>query len=144
MAQHTYTKCLVHMIWGTKRREKVLERDVRKELSEYLYRYSKEKNIYMYLNYVNADHVHVLFDLPNTKCMQDVAKLFKGSSSFWINKNRLTPLKFNWGRGYGAFSVSPSNFDKVRTYIQNQEKHHQKKSFTEELDEFLKAYDLDM
>lgn len=144
MAKHTYSKCLIHLIWSTKNREPVLEADTRKKLSEYLYQYSKDNNIYMYINYVNADHVHAFFDLPTSMSLQDVSKLYKGSSSHWINKNRLTPLKFCWARGYGGFSVSPSNFTKVKSYILNQEKHHSKKSFAQELNDFLKAYRLEV
>lgn len=96
----------------------------------------------MHSNYVNADHVHVLFDLPTKYSLQDLAKLYKGSSSFWINKNRLTKLKFSWGRGYGAFSVSASAIEKVKSYIRNQKEHHKKLTFEDELSEFLSAYGL--
>ena len=144
MAQHAYSKCLVHMVWGTKKRKPVLKQDVRVKLSKYYYRYAESKEIYMHINYVNADHVHILIDLPRHFALQKVAKLFKGSSSFWINKNRLTDLKFSWARGYGAFSVSASALKKVKAYIRNQQEHHREKSFTEELDTFLSAYDLEV
>jgi len=132
------------MVWGTKKRKAVFEKTVRKKLSNYLYQYAKGKEIYMHINYVNADHVHVLIDLPRHFALQKVAKLLKGSSSFWINKNRLTDLKFSWARGYGAFSVSASAIEKVKSYIRNQEEHHRKKSFTEELDDFLSAYGMEV
>ena len=144
MAQHAYSKCLIHMVWGTKKRKSALTKPVRLELSDYLYRYAKEKEIYMHINYVNADHVHVLIDLPRHLAVQKVAKLLKGSSSFWINKNRLTDLKFSWARGYGAFSVSASGLEKVKSYIRNQEEHHREKTFTDELDDFLSAYGLEI
>ena len=144
MAEHAYSRCLLHMIWGTKNRKAVLEESVRKKVSNYLYAYAKKKEIFMHINYVNADHVHVLIDLPTSHSIQKVAKLFKGSSSHWINKNRLTKLKFSWGRGYGAFSVSASAIEKVKSYIRNQPAHHRSKSFTEELDEFLFAYGLEV
>ena len=144
MAQHAYSKCLIHMVWGTKKRKSVLTKPVRLKLSDYLYRYAEEKEIYMHTNYVNADHVHVLVDLPRHFALQKVAKLFKGSSSFWINKNRLTNLKFSWARGYGAFSVSASGLEKVKSYIRDQEEHHRQKSFSEELDTFLSAYGLEL
>lgn len=142
MAKHTYSKCLLHMIWGTKKREPVFNEHSQTKLSEYLHQYSESKKIHMYVNYVNTDHVHVFFDLPTTKSIQEVAKLYKGSSSFWINKNRLTPRKFSWARGYGVFSVSQSHFNRVRKYILNQEVHHRKKSFSSELNDFLNAYDI--
>lgn len=47
-------------------------------------------------------------------------------------------IKFQWRRGYGAFSVSESQISKVVNYIVNQEKHHTKKSFEDEYKEFIK------
>lgn len=142
MAKHTYSKCLIHIVWGTKKREPVFDKHIRNMLSEYLHQYSESKKIHMYVNYVNADHVHVLFNLPTTKSIQEVAKLYKGSSSFWINKNGLTSNKFSWARGYGAFSVSRSHYNKVKKYILNQEEHHRKKSFSSEFSDFLNAYNI--
>jgi REP element-mobilizing transposase RayT len=60
----------------------------------------------MKTNYVNADHVHVLVDLPTALSIEQLVQLLKGSSSHWINANDILPAKFAWGRGYGAFSVS--------------------------------------
>jgi len=132
------------MIWGTKRRKAILPREVRKKVSTCLCQYAESKEIYMHINYVNADHVHILIDLPRHLALQKVAKLLKGSSSFWINKNRLTKSKFGWARGYGAFSVATSAITKVKSYIRNQEEHHRQKSFFQELDSFLSAYGLEV
>ena len=81
MAQHTYSRCVIHLVWSTRKRKPVLEREVRKRLSGYLYSYSEQKKIYMLINYVNTDHVHALVDLPVSYSIREVAKLFKGSSS---------------------------------------------------------------
>ncbi len=66
--------------------------------------------------------------------------LIKGESSFWINKNHLTAEKFEWQDEYFAVSVSESLLDQVRSYIQNQEDHHSKKTFQEEYEEFILKY----
>ncbi len=92
----------------------------------------------MKVNYVNSDHVHALIDLPTNITVEDVLHLYKGSSSNWINKQ--VNFKFFWGKGYGAFSVSESNLDRVAGYIITQEEHHRKKSYTEEYEEFLKKH----
>ena len=70
-------------------------------------------------------------------------KLLKGASSYWINANRIIPGKFAWGRGYGAFSVSHSNVGDVCQYIADQESHHRKKTFAEELKAFVQAYGME-
>jgi hypothetical protein len=71
--------------------------------------------------------------------MQDV----KGSSSKWINEKKFLNSKFEWQEGYGAFSYAKSQVKNVIEYINNQEMHHQKRTFREEYLEFLKKYDID-
>ena len=70
-------------------------------------------------------------------------QLIKGSSSHWINENRLLRGKFSWGRGYGAFSVSHSHIDRVATYIAAQEAHHRKKTFSLKFEVFMKKCGLE-
>jgi REP element-mobilizing transposase RayT len=111
--------------------------------SRYLSGYALEKNIYLKINYFNAEHVHALIDLPTNKTIEEVVQLFKGSSSHWINENKLLRGKFSWGRGYGAFSVSHSHIDRVAKYIANQENHHRKRSFSDEFELFVKKYGLE-
>jgi len=67
-------------------------------------------------------------------------QLIKGESSYWINKNQLTPQKFEWQDEYFAVSVSESGLEKVRDYIKNQEEHHRRKSFIEEYKEYIQNY----
>ena len=141
MSVRSYTRIWLHLIWGTYKHEKFLpDRNLRKELSEYLYEYSKEKNIFMKINYVNSDHVHSIIDLSTKTTIEDVLHLLKGSSSNWVNKK--VSYKFSWAKGYAAFSVSESNMDKVIKYIANQEEHHRKKSFTKEYEGFLNKHSI--
>ncbi|HEX6729569.1 MAG TPA: transposase [Pyrinomonadaceae bacterium] len=60
----------------------------------------------MRINYFNADHTHALIDLPTRNSIEEVIKLFKGGSSYWINHSQIIKGKFAWSGGYGAFSVS--------------------------------------
>jgi len=142
MSLHTYTKIWLHLIWGTHNKEKILLKDTREKVSGFLFEYAKDKKLYMRTNHVNSDHVHVLLNLPVNITVQECLKLLKGSSSHFINQQRLTPSKFSWARGYGAFSVSESGVTKVTEYIRNQEEHHREKSFTEEYELFIKKYGL--
>lgn len=142
MSKHSYTRCWLHMIWGTLNREKLLPHDARIQVSKYLLDYTQKKQIYMKINFVNADHVHALIDLPTHLSLEEVFQLFKGSSSVWINRNNLIPGKFSWGRGYSGFSVSHSNVSKVVKYIADQEEHHRKKTFTEEFDLLVRKHQL--
>ncbi len=142
MSIHAYSRCWVHFTWGTLRREPIINKQAAPKLSKHLHENAESKHMYMKINYVNADHVHALIDLPTKYSMEEVMKLLKGESSWWANENELVLPKLVWGRGYGAFSVSHSHVDKVCKYIANQEEHHRKKTFQEEYKEFVRVYGL--
>jgi putative transposase len=143
MSTHSYSRLWVHLIWETLRREPMLDKRAAALASKNLMDYSLEKNIYMKINYFNAEHTHALIDLPTNMCIEDVVKLFKGGSSHWINEQKLVKGRFAWGRGYGAFSVSHSDVDLVARYIANQDEHHQKWTFAQEYGLFVKRYGLE-
>ncbi len=67
----------------------------------------------------------------------------KGGSSKWINDNNLVPGRFKWQAGYGWFSVSPKDTDRVVAYIQNQAEHHNTATFQDEFRKFLDGYQID-
>jgi REP element-mobilizing transposase RayT len=130
------------LIWGTLNREKLLNKTAAVRVSRYVTEYAEEQGMYMKINYVNADHLHALIELPTALSIEKVIQLLKGSSSHWINSHDITAGKFAWGRGYGAFSVSQSNVNRVARYIAGQEEHHRVRTFAEELREFIDRHGL--
>ncbi len=142
MSLHSYSRVWVHLIWATLERRPVLSTAAAPRVSACLSKYASEKKIYMKINFVNRDHVHALVDLPTNLCLEEVVRLFKGSSSHWINEQKVVTGKFAWGRGYGAFSVSHSGIAEAARYIARQEEHHRSRSFGEELKLFLERYEL--
>ena len=121
---------------------KSLNKTAAKRVSRYLHEYAESKSVYIKINYVNADHVHALVDLPTALSIEELMQLVKGSSSHWINSHDIVTGKFAWGRGYGAFSVSQSNVNRVARYIADQEEHHRVRTFAEELREFIDRHGL--
>ena len=89
MSAHSYSRCWIHLIWSTLNREKMLNKEAAAQVLRYLRDYAKTKGVYMKINYVNADHVHALIDLPTNLSIEDLVQLFKGSSSHWINANNV-------------------------------------------------------
>ena len=143
MSLHSYSRCWLHLIWATLNRERMLFGDTAMKVSAFLSSYVESKGIYMKINHVNPEHVHALIDLPTQYAIEEVFKLLKGSSSHWINQNRLIRGKFFWGRGYGVFSVSQSSLAQVTRYIAAQEEHHRKRTFLEEYQHMIKRYGLE-
>jgi len=89
------------------------------------------------------DHIHVLVGLRPAQSIADLIQDVKGYSSKWINDKKYVQGKFSWQEGYGAFSYSKSELPNVITYINNQQEHHKRKTFTEEYLELLKKFEID-
>lgn len=143
MSKRSYTACFLHIIWGTHKRLPLLNtNENRGKLTEFIKEYLREKNILLKELFINPDHVHMLIELPTNMTIQDIVKLIKGSSSHWINQNNITKAKFSWATGYGAFTVSQSNIENVKRYIQNQKEHHRKTTFGEEYKKFIRVHGL--
>jgi REP element-mobilizing transposase RayT len=83
-----------------------------------------------------ADHVHLWVGLKATHCLADFMRELKKSSSVWVHE-QIGARAFAWQEGYAAFTVSASARSAVQSYIANQEEHHRKKTFREELVEML-------
>ena len=81
------------------------------------------------------DHVHLLVSLRPVHCLADVLRDLKKDSTNWVKES--FDRRFSWQEGYSAFTVSPSATESVREYIANQEAHHGKDSFVNELRELL-------
>lgn len=90
-----------------------------------------------------SDHVHIFIGLNPNLSISDTIKEIKRSSSLFINSLKILPEKFQWQEGFGVFSYSRSHIDNVYHYIENQQKHHQQKSFRVEYLEFLKKFEVD-
>jgi REP element-mobilizing transposase RayT len=135
-----YTKIWIHLVWATKNRQPLLNRELRRQLFVHIRTNAREKNIH--LDFVNGytDHVHCLISLNADQTISKLVQLIKGESSYWLNKTPLVKEKFEWQDDYFAVSVSESGVDKVREYIKYQDDHHKNKTFQQEYDEFITKY----
>jgi len=136
--QHSHVRNWLHIIWATKKRERIIKPTQAKEISQFLMEKSKSENVPLLNLNIQSEHVHGLINLPADICLSDFMKRIKGASSYWINKKSLLKTKFSWQRGYGAYSVSASQLDIVRQYIINQDKHHAINTFNEEYEKWKK------
>ena len=90
-----------------------------------------------------GSHLHLLVTVPKTIALSDYLMKIKANSSRWLKSIGSQYRAFSWQDGYGAFSVSASKIDAVKGYIANQEEHHRKLSYQEEVEAFFKAYNLE-
>jgi len=131
---------MIHFIWSTKNRERIISNELKPLLLSHIKENSIAKGIFIDCLNCVEDHIHLLVSLGTEQTISKVAMLMKGESSFWVNKQKIINCKFEWQDEYIALSVSESGISKVQQYIANQEEHHRKKTFTQEYEEFLSAH----
>jgi putative transposase len=135
---------LLHLIFSTKNREPFLrDYEARKGLHKYMTGILDNLESPSLAIDGTADHVHVLCQLSRKISIAGLLEELKGGSSKWIKTCERPVLLFGWQNGYAAFSVSQSNVEQVRQYIENQEEHHRRRSFQDELREFLKRHEVE-
>lgn len=137
---HSFVRNYLHITWSTDDRTKIFHGNMQIRLKDYFLEKAIELNTPVLSINVQPEHIHVLIDLPSNLCLADFVQKIKGASSHWINEQKLVYAKFSWQRGYGAFSVSASQLEIVKKYIQNQDEHHRKKTFEEEYQEWKESY----
>ena len=131
---------LIHVIWSTKERRPLISDDVRAGLHGYMAGILKNiESPALAINSV-ADHVHVLCQLSKNLAACKLVEEVKKSSRKWMKEQVV--VDFSWQNGYGVFSVSQSNADVVRKYIEDQAEHHKKRDFKAEFREFCERYNM--
>ena len=135
---HALTSNLLHCVFSTKdRANSIPDPDA---LARYMGGVAREKKVALLIAGGTHDHLHILIALPAAMPLAKAVQELKGNSSRWLN---LHGLRFAWQEGYAAFSVSASNKRAVMDYIAEQQRHHQKRNFEEELVSMLQKSGID-
>ena len=131
---------LVHVIFSTENRKPLIDPSVRLALYAYLATVARNAKCECYRVGGVKDHVHLAIRLSRTVTVSHLVEQLKSSSSKWLKTQSPTLSKFAWQRGYGVFSVGPTDLKALIVYIDAQETHHAKHTFQDELRAFLKKY----
>jgi REP element-mobilizing transposase RayT len=134
---------LVHLIFSTKDRQPALSDDIRPALFAYLATVIRNSGCECYRVGGVADHVHLAVRMGKEQTIAKLIEQVKSSSSKWLKTQSPGLRRFAWQRGYGAFSVGPTDIQALLRYIDEQEVHHRKHSFQDEFVAFLRKYGID-
>lgn len=139
------TKIIIHLIYSTKNRQRLILPDIEEALHAYKVGIFRDLDCPSLLIGGTDDHIHALFLLSKNQKLKDVIQEVKQGSSKWIKEKGREFSSFYWQSGYGAFSVSESGLEQAKTYIRNQKEHHRKVTFRDELRAFciLEKYGID-
>jgi len=140
---NTYHQIYLQFVFAVKYRAAVIDKDWRKKLFAVIGNLINEANCKTIIVNGVEDHVHCFAGLKPVVSVSELMKTVKAKSSKFINDHSLTPARFEWQEGYGVFSYSQSQAERVYKYIQNQEAHHKRQTFMEEYLEFLKKFKIE-
>jgi len=140
---NTYTQIYIQFVFAVRGRENLIKESFREELEKIMCGVITRYKCKTYAIYCNPDHTHIFVgmhpDISPSKLMEQV----KSASSKWINEKEFLYKKFNWQKGFGAFTYSKSHIDRVVKYVLNQPIHHRKETFKDEYLLILQKYEVD-
>jgi REP-associated tyrosine transposase len=139
----TYTQLYYHLVFATKLRHPYITVAVERDLYPFLGGAVRNHGGTALAINGMPEHIHVLARFRAHPSVSQIMKSIKGSSSNWINDTRRTDEHFGWQEGYGAFTVSASEVDKVRRHIENQKTYHQRTSFRDEMIGLFRKHGVD-
>lgn len=140
---NTYTQCYFHLVFAVKNRNALIKKTWKNELEMYITGIVQNHKHKLLAIGSMPDHIHIFIGYDLNQLIPDLVEKIKTSSNTWINEKKLSKFKFDWQKGYGAFTHSRSQLDTVVKYVLNQEIHHHRKSFREEYIEILKKNKID-
>lgn len=140
---NTYTQLYIHLVFAVKNRDSLIKNEWKNNLEKYITGIVQENKHKLLAIGSMPDHIHILSGYNINQLIPDLVEDIKTSSNQWIKTNGFTKFKFEWQKGYGAFSHSRSQLNQVVKYVLSQEEHHKKNSFKSEYLEMLKRNEIE-
>jgi REP element-mobilizing transposase RayT len=139
----TYTQILYQIVFSTKNRKPVLLKENREKLYKDIWGILKNKNCHLYRINGVEDHLHIITHLHPSISLSNLVKDIKLGSSSYMKENQLFPDFDGLQEGYAAFTYTINEKEGLIRYVQNQEEHHKKMTFKEELVVLLKEHNVE-
>jgi putative transposase len=132
---HTYSAQFMHVVFSTKDRRPLIPPELQTRLMAYVGGIMRKIGIGSVAIRGTTNHLHIVMKLPPLMPLAEAVQKLKANSSRWLGEQG---VRFEWQKGYGAFSVSPSMLPVVSAYVANQEQHHRARTFEDEFVALLK------
>jgi len=134
-----YSQIIIQIVFAVRGRQSLIKPDWEERLYQYISGIVRGKNQKLLAINGTENHIHILVGLEPSCCLSDLVREIKKASNEFINTNRLSPYKFSWQEGFGAFSYSKRDMGNVISYIDNQKQHHKSQNFKTEYVGMLKS-----
>ena len=140
---NTYTQIYIHAVFAVSGRQSLIPKEHKIDIYKYITGVIQNKKQKVMAINGMADHIHLLIGLSPDIALSDLMKNLKEASSRLVNDKRWVRGHFSWQRGFAAFSYSRSQVPTVAKYIENQERHHAKRSFRDEYLALLEKFEVE-
>lgn len=134
-----YSQIIIQIVFAVRGRQSLIKPDWEERLYQYISGIVRGKNQKLLAINGTENHIHILVGLEPSCCLSDLVREIKKASNEFINTNSLSPYKFSWQEGFGAFSYSKRDMGNVISYIDNQKQHHKSQNFKTEYVGMLKS-----
>ena len=134
---NTYIQAIFHLVFAVKNRQALIQDSWKDDLEKYITGIVQNNGHKLLAIGTMPDHIHILIGYNLNQTIPKLVQDIKTFSSHWIKRKRFTKFRFNWQNGYGAFTHSQSQIDRVVQYVLNQKDHHRNRTFREEFNEML-------
>lgn len=139
---NTFSQIYIQTVFAVSSRQSLIKPSFKEDLYKYMTGIARNQGQKLISVNGMPDHVHILIGLRPAMALADLVQEIKTDSSNFVNKNKWVHGKFSWQEGYGAFSYGHSQLDTIIRYIQNQERHHSRRSFRVEYLTLLRKFDI--
>lgn len=139
---NTFSQIYIQTVFAVSNRQSLIKPEFREELYKYITGIVKNQGQKLISINGVLDHIHILIGLRPAMALADLVQEIKADSTNFINKKKWLRGRFSWQEGYGAFSYGHSQLDTIIRYIQNQEKHHSRRTFRDEYLTLLRKFDI--
>ena len=139
---NTFSQIYIQTVFAVGNRESLIKPAFKEDLYKYITGIVRNQGQKLISINGMPDHIHILIGLKPAMALADLVREIKADSTNHINDNKWVRGRFNWQEGYGAFSYGHSQLSTIIRYIQNQEKHHQRRTFKSEYMTLLRRFDI--
>ncbi|MFN4147850.1 MAG: IS200/IS605 family transposase [Runella sp.] len=139
---NTFSQLYIHTVFAVKGRANLIREEYRVQIQQYITGIVEKRKVKLLAIYCMPEHIHILISINPMTLISDLVRDIKTNSTIFIKEQGFIK-NFAWQEGYGVFSVSHSQKDKVYHYIINQPEHHRKRSFRDEYLELLKRNEIE-
>ncbi len=140
---NTFTQLYTQLVFAVQGRQNIIQNRFEEDVYKYITGIIQNKGHKLISINGMPDHIHIFIGMKPKEAISDLVRDVKKDSSKLINSKNWIRGKFNWQEGFGGFSYGHSQISDVANYIDNQKKHHKKRTFIEEYLELLKKFQIE-